>query len=187
MNQSSLFLVLSLFALSGCTALHSGLPEYGSVPSFTLTSQSGESFRGQELLGKVWVADFFFTTCNGPCPRMATQMYKVQQATRDLEDVRLVSFTIDPATDTPEALAAYARRYKADAERWHFLTGPAEELRKLSYDTFHLSEVGGSLEHSTRFALVDRKGRIRGYYDTADTSSIPQLIEDITKVRKEVL
>ena len=180
-------LVLLACVLAGCTNITSGLPDLGQVPAFTLTTQSGESFSSEELRGRVWVTDFFFTLCNGPCPRMSVQMRKLQDAVSDLDDVRLVSITIDPANDTPEALAAYARRYKANPERWWFLTGPADEIRKISYDAFHLSDVGGALEHSSRFALVDRKGRIRGYYETTDANALQQLVEDIKKVRKEIL
>lgn len=179
-------LALPLAALPGCT-LRSSLPLLGVVPPFQLTAENGQPFHSRELEGKVWVADFFFTTCNGPCPRMSTQMRQVQQSTLDLPDVRLLSFTIDPAHDTPEILAAYARRYKAVSSRWRFLTGDPADLRRLSSDTFHLAEVGGSLEHSSRFALIDRKFRIRGYYDTSTTNAIPQLLDDIRKLRKEVL
>lgn len=178
-------LVLCLTA-AGCS-LRSNLPVLGVVPPFELTAENGEAFHSAGLAGQVWVADFFFTTCNGPCPRMSVQMRQLQESTRGMTDVRLVSFTIDPTTDTPEVLAAYARRYKADRTRWRFLTGPPQHLRRLSYDTFHLAEVGGSLEHSSRFALVDRKGRIRAYYDTSATNAIPQIVEDILKLRKELL
>lgn len=178
-------LLLCLVA-AGCS-VRSSLPVLGVVPPFALTAENGEAFHSSELAGQVWVADFFFTTCNGPCPRMSVQMRQIQESTRDLSDVRLVSFTIDPATDTPDVLAAYARRYKADTGRWRFLTGSPQDLRLLSYETFHLAEVGGALEHSSRFALVDRKGRIRAYYDTAATNAIPQIIADILKLRKELL
>lgn len=179
--------VVALAGLCGCTGLKSGLPELGDVPLFKLTLSSGEPFSSEILGGKVWVVDFFFTTCNGPCPRMSVQMNKLQDAVAELDDVRLLSITIDPANDTPAELAAYARRYRADPGRWYFLTGPAADIRKISYDTFHLSDVGGALEHSSRFALVDRKGRIRGYYETNDPNAIAQLVEDIRKVRKEIL
>lgn len=181
-----LLLAVLLLAAPACT-LRSSLPVLGVVPPFELTAENGEAFRSVELAGQVWVADFFFTTCNGPCPRMSVQMRQLQESTRGLDDVRLVSFTIDPATDTPAVLAAYARRYKADAARWRFLTGPPERLRVLSSDTFHLAEVGGALEHSSRFALIDRKGRIRAYYDTAATNAIPQIVGDILRLRKELL
>lgn len=100
-------------------------------------------------------------------------------------DLQVVTFTIDPARDTPEVLAAYAKRFQADPNNWNFLTGSRADLRKLSWDTFHLSDLNGELEHSTRFVLIDRKSRIRGYYDTADSESIATLLDDITTVAKE--
>lgn len=170
--------------LSGC--LSSGLPELGQVPQFHLTGEDGRPFHSSaELTGKVWVADFFFTTCNGPCPRMTALMRKVQDATAEFPDVQLVSFTVDPKTDTPEKLTEYARRFRYNPARWHFLTGPPAELEMLSNDTFHLGGLGP--EHGTRFAVVDRKGRIRAYYETSDSAAIRQLVEDVRKLRKEVL
>jgi protein SCO1/2 len=161
------------------------LPSYSVVSDFTLTDENGQPFGSANLNGKIWVADFFFTTCNGPCPRMSTQMNSVQKAVREYPDVQMVSFTVDPATDTPIVLAAYARRYKADAGRWHFLTGPQETLNKLARKSFLLGDVDGTRQHSTRFVLIDAKGRVRGYYQTAEKESIPQLLDDIQKLRKE--
>ena len=185
MKPAALPLAALSLALSGC--LTSGLPTYADVPPFTLTAQDGREFRSSEALtGKVWVADFFFTTCNGPCPRMSAQMKKIQQATEATPDVELVSFTVDPAHDTPEVLAAYAHRFRANPARWHFLTGSPAALQALSKDTFQLGDIGVKLDHSTRFLLIDRKGRLRGYYDTTDATTIPQLTQDIAKLRKEV-
>ena len=178
--------ILCCLWLTGC--LGSGLPDHGGVPAFQLVAQDGRAFVSTaELSGKVWVADFIFTTCHGPCPRMTAQLKKVQDQLKDVADVEVVSFTVDPATDTPEVLAEYAKRFHADPEHWHFLTGTQPDLQKLSYDTFRLGDTGSKLEHSTRFVLIDRKARIRGFYDPTDASTIPQLIEDIQKLRKEVL
>lgn len=159
---------------------------YGSVPEFTLTNQAGQPFRSVETLkGHVWLANFIFTNCMGPCPRMTSQMKQVIAKAKRGAELQVVTFTIDPARDTPEVLAAYAKRFQADPKNWHFLTGSRADLRKLSWDTFHLSDLNGELEHSTRFVLIDRKDRIRGYYDTADTESIATLLDDITTVAKE--
>jgi len=84
-----------------------------------------------------------------------------------------------------QVVNAYAKRFQADPTNWHFLTGSRADLRKLSWDTFHLSDIGGALEHSTRFVLIDRKGQIRGYYETSDTESIAKLLDDIQTVTKE--
>jgi protein SCO1/2 len=179
-----LTLVIALVLLAGCGKVNN-LPSLGLVPDFTLTGETGKSFGSADLDGKIWVADFFFTTCQGPCPRMSTQMSGVQKAVERYPEVHLVSFTIDPRTDTPPVLAAYARRYKANPERWHFLTGTPGALNRLSYDTFHLGPVDGSLQHSTRFVLIDGSRRIRAYYLTAEKESIPQLLSDIEKLHKE--
>jgi len=185
MLSRRLFLALSL-PISGC--LKSNLPDYGEVPAFELTDQAGRPFRSRErLTGKVWAACFIFTSCNGPCPRMTAQMRKVQDATRELADFSLVSFTIDPENDTPPKLAGYAARFKADHTRWSFLTGDPAVLRSIGVDTFHLADPQDKLAHSSRFALVDRHGRIRGYYDTALSGAIPEILEDIRKVKREWL
>ncbi|MBL0155617.1 MAG: SCO family protein [Bryobacterales bacterium] len=184
MKPGALLLAVLSVALTGC--LTSGLPTFADVPPFTLTAQDGREFRSAESLnGKIWVADFFFTTCNGPCPRMSAQMKIIQQATEATPDVQLVSFTVDPAHDTPDVLAAYAQRFRANPARWHFLTGPPAALQTLSKDVFQLGDIGVKLDHSTRFLLIDHKGRLRGYYDTSDATTIQQLTEDIAKLRKE--
>jgi len=99
-----------------------------------------------------------------------------------MPDVKLVSFTVDPARDTPEALAAYAKLHRAS---WYFLTGPAETLQQLDRDTFKLGNVDASLQHSTRFVLVDRESRIRGYYDTSESRAVSRVIEDIYALARD--
>jgi protein SCO1/2 len=170
-------------ALTDCGPSEPPLPTYGMVPEFHLTAHSGEEFSSKKLDGKIWVADFMFTNCPGPCPRMTTQMRTIQQAFPNESDIRFVSFTVDPDRDTPEVLEAYARRYKADLSTWYFLTGPVQKLHQLKRETFLLGDVNGvSFEHSTRFVLVDGDGRIRGFYPTAEPSDIDKLIADIRKL-----
>lgn len=176
--------LLVLVLLASCKQ-PAPVPTLGLVPDFTLTDQTGAKFDSKEkLAGNVWVADFIFTTCQGPCPRMSSQMAQVRRSVM-LPDVRFVSFTIDPDRDTPEALAAYARRFHADSRNWFFLTGSKDALNRLSYNAFRLGSVGGPLEHSTRFVLVDRKSRIRGYYDTSEPENIQKLMTDIGRVAEE--
>jgi protein SCO1/2 len=176
---------LSIVALVGCTA-SAGLPSFGVVPDFTLTDQSDKPFLSADTLrGKVWIADFIFTNCAGPCPRMSAQMRHVGDALHDLNDLRLVSFTVDPARDTPAVLAKYAERYQAEPGVWFFLTGSQADLHNLARNVFMLGDVNGDLQHSTRFVLVDRKSRVRGYYLTSDDDAIPRLIVDAKRVSKE--
>jgi protein SCO1/2 len=159
------------------------LEMYGEVPDFTLTDQKGRPFTRGALDGHVWVADFIYTTCQGPCPRMSSRMRAIQNATDP--SVRLVSFTVDPDHDTPEALDAYARRFAADASRWALLTGNKDTLNSLDRDAFRLGTIGAGMDHSTRFVLVDRKGRIRGYYGIAEGDPVAKIARDAARLEKE--
>jgi protein SCO1 len=170
--------------MAGCTRPQP-LPVYGHVPEFRLTSQTGEAFDRKALDGKLWVADFIFTHCSGPCPRMSAQMSRVQSAVAELPDVRLISFSVDPQRDTPAALAEYARRFRAEPGRWFFLTGDQKTLDALDRRAFMLGNIDGSLEHSTRFVLIDRQGRIRGYYGTSEDDPTMHLIADIRRLARE--
>jgi len=173
---------LSVLALAGCTAT-AGLPAYGVVPDFELTDQSSQPFLSSNALrGKVWIADFIFTNCAGPCPRMSAQMRQLDTALHGLKDLRFVSFTVDPARDTPEVLARYAERYQAEPGVWYFLTGPQATLHNLSRNVFTLGDVNGDLQHSTRFVLIDRQSRVRGFYLTSDEDAIPRLIADAKRI-----
>lgn len=156
-----------------------------TVPQFLLTDQSGAQFGSAQLAGKVWVANFIFTNCMGPCPRMTGQMRQVQNSLRELADVRLVSFTVDPDRDTPEVLRGYAERNKADTSQWVFLTGARETLHELKRYAFLLGDVSGQLDHSTRFVLVDRRGRMRAFYDTTEDGAIKRVIADVRRLREE--
>jgi protein SCO1/2 len=172
------WLVIPLFLLVSCQKPRD-IPVYGQVPDFQLTSQANKQFSSKDLAGKIWVADFIYTTCTGPCPMMTARMRRVQSA---LPEILLVSFSVDPDHDTPAVLAAYAAKFQAH-QNWYFLTGPKDTLQMLSRDTFKLSDLG--LTHSTRFVLVDQKGRIRGYYGTGDDSSIRNLLADVRQLQKE--
>jgi protein SCO1/2 len=158
---------------------------FGHVPDFTLTSQSGEPFDGKSLDGKIWVADFIYTHCPGPCPRMSSQMRRVQSAVTEIRDVRLVSFSVDPERDTPAVLAEYAQRYQAHPGRWFFLTGDRKTIDSLDRRAFMLGNVDGTLQHSTRFVLIDRHGSIRGYYGTSDDDPTARLIVDIRRLARD--
>jgi protein SCO1/2 len=177
-------LVAVAAGLIGCSHASAELDAFGTVPDCTLTDQTGAVFSSAtQLHGVDWIADFIYTTCPGPCPRMSSQMHEVQTALLAVDGVpagkfRLVSFTVDPAHDTPPVLADYAKRFGAHPGVWFFLTGPEDALHHLSRDAFMLGDVNGSLEHSTRFVLVDRRSRIRGFYLTSEPDAIARLIAD---------
>ena len=175
------FVALLLVALAGCSR-EPDLPSYGVIPDFSLTDQSGREFQSANRLnGHVWVANFIFTNCAGPCPRMSSQMKDLVDQLQ-ARDVRFVSFTIDPARDTPEVLAEYGKRFKAAPDRWFFLTGSQAELHQLKRKAFLLGDVDGSLQHSTRFVLVDKRSRIRGFYDSSEAESIERLKRDAMRI-----
>jgi len=178
-------IALACSTLTSCTKPASSLQVYYDVPEFQLISQDGKAFDSKALQGKIWVADFMYTTCPGPCPRMTSQMKEVRNAVEKIPDVRLVSFSVDPEHDTPAVLAAYAQQRGAAFDNWYFLTGPPAALQTLDRDVFKLGNIDASLEHSTRFTLVDRQSRIRAYYDTSESQSIPKLIEDIRALARE--
>src|ERR1700675_3050639 len=137
-----LLVVLALVvALTACSRHTASLEVLGDIPQFELMAQDGQPFHSRVLAGKIWVADFIYTTCPGPCPRMTSQMREVQDAVLKIPDVRLVSFTVDPAEDTPPVLAAYAKTHGASDSIWYFLTGPVSTLQMLDRDAFKLGNL----------------------------------------------
>jgi len=163
------------------------LPHYGSIPAFQLTDQDGNSYGSQQLLGKIWIADFVYSTCPGPCPMISSRMGELQKPLRD-SDVKLVSFSVDPQRDTPAVLQEYASKLNAQPGRWHFLTGDKETIYRLSRESFKLAAVDGGAEgpiHSTRLVLVDRSGTIRGYYDATDADAVTRILADTNHLLRE--
>jgi protoheme IX farnesyltransferase len=158
------------------------------VPDFTMTERSGKKVSRDDLMGKVWVASFVFTRCTGPCPQVTATMARIQ---KDLDlktrsDLRLVTFTIDPDQDTPNELKDYANSRQADPEKWLFLTGmPEADLHKLLHDGFKVTaqraekpKPGDEFDHSSRLAVVDKQGNIRGYFDGLPSGKGPEAAAD---------
>ena len=162
---------------------------YGAVPSFQLVNQNGQPFGSAQLAGKIWIADFIYTTCPGPCPMISSRMSELQKPL-EKTDVHLVSFSVDPEKDTPQVLRGYADKLQANPGRWDFLTGPKSAIYKLSHDGFKLAVSDGSGEqgipvHSTRMVLVDRRGQIRGYYDATEADAVTKLLADTNHLLRE--
>src|SRR6476660_7043770 len=151
-----------------------GVKQYGSVPEFTLTERDGSIVSLSQLRGKIWIADFIYTSCTDTCPLQTAMMAKLQEEFAGKPDIQLVSFSVDPERDTPQALATYAAKYQADAKRWYFLTGPRDRVLRLVQDGFHLAvaalpsdtDPSGTIPHSPRFVLIDKQARLRGAYDS---------------------
>jgi protein SCO1/2 len=165
------------------------LGSYGVVPSFELVNQEAQPFGSAQLAGKIWIADFIFTTCPGPCPIISTRMSELQKPL-EKTDVHFVSFTVDPEKDTPEVLREYAEKLHAQPARWDFLTGERSAIYTLVRDGFKLAISDGSEEsgmpiHSTRVVLVDRQGTIRGYYDVMAADAVTKLLADANHLFRE--
>ena len=154
----------------------------GQVQDFHLTNSDGVTVSLKDLQGKVWVADFFFTTCGGICPMMSAHMGRIHNIFKSRSDVKLVSFSVNPENDSPQALKAYAQKFHADTRQWIFLTGSRDEMTKVAVDSFKLGDIREPIFHSSYFVLVDRQGKIRGYYDSSDVSNIDQMIKDLKRL-----
>jgi protein SCO1 len=182
-------IALALYVL---TTLRSGasrpLPQYGMVADFTLTNQSGQRVTLTNLLGHIWVADVIFTRCAGPCPKMTRQMRELQEVLPSSSTAMLVTVTTDPEFDTPPVLAAYAERFKADTNRWIFLTGPRRDTAALVSGSLKLTAVEKAPQereaeqdlyiHSTLFVLVDKHGHLRGIYETSGEGIEPGAVRN---------
>ena len=159
-------------------------PVYGRVPRFALTDQGGKRLDSTALEGRLWIANFIFTRCAATCPVQTARLSALQRRLRWRplwREVTLVSFSVDPERDTPEVLGEYSRRVGADPEHWKFLTGDRQSIWDLSTRGFRLP-VGSNppaatspLFHSSKVALVDREGNIRGYYDGTTTDAVDTL------------
>ncbi|MTE26814.1 SCO family protein [Winogradskyella ouciana] len=181
------------------------------VPEFSFTNQEGQTITNEDYLGKVYVVEFFFTTCPTICPIMNRNLVEVQNHFKDFKNFGVASFTITPEIDTPEVLKAYADHYGITNPNWHLLTGDEDAIYKLANEGFNLytakdETVEGGFEHSGNFALIDKEGFIRSRRDSfgnplifynglipeadgTDEDGIPQEItilkEDIAKLLKE--
>jgi protein SCO1/2 len=157
----------------------------GELGSFPCVERSGRAANTSELRGKFVVADFIFTNCGGPCPAMTTTMATLQEALKGADDVRLVSFSVDPERDTPEKLSKYADTYGADKDRWLFLRAEMPQIREIAYDELHLVAARDTpIVHSQQFALLDREGKVRAYYSPmSDPNWRTKLLADLDKLR----
>lgn len=193
---------LAWAGLAGTDGQTEPLPTYWDAPRFALVDQMGDTLRSEELLGGPWVGSFVFTNCAGVCPLITARMAQLRDSleTRGrLGEVRLVSFTVDPARDTPPVLRAYAERFGGPSpDVWAFLTGsPPEAVRALIQEGFRLTAVAPQAQdpdtassagdyqvsHSPRVVLVDGRGAVRGIYDGTEAGTPSRILADIGRLR----
>ncbi len=168
------------------------LPIYGSVSPFALTNQMGTVVSRESLKGRVWLANIIFTRCPGPCAEISRAMAEIAGQVKGGSDVHFVSLTADPGFDTPAVLRRYAGTYGADPARWSFLTGPKLEIYDLATDGLKLAvkektegertNVDDLFIHSTMFTLVDREGRLRGFFEGLEPADREEAVQAIQKL-----
>ena len=158
---------------------------YHTIPAFSLIDQDGNPFGDKDLNNKIYVANFFFTSCPTICPKMQTLMKKIQDTDdfKKLNDFKLVSFTVDPDNDTPEKLKEFSNLIKAEKNRWHFLTGNRDSIYDLAYKGFMVNamedkKADGGFLHSDIMLLIDKEKRVRGIYEGTSYKDVKRLIDE---------
>lgn len=205
---------LLVFTLLGCnnksnSEKESALPYYGEssftpkwlatdskeamemhrIPNFSLINQNGEVITRNTFKNKIYVADFFFTSCSGICPKMTSNMSVLQEAFKTDDDVLLLSHTVTPETDTVEVLNEYAKTKGVKPNKWHLVTGSRSEIYNLGRNAYFIEEDLGELKtdddflHTENFVLIDKNQHIRGIYNGLNKTAIQQLIADIKTLK----
>lgn len=159
------------------------------IPPFKLYNQKGEEISEKTVSGKIYLADFFFTSCPTICPRVKNNMMKVYEEYKDREDFLILSHSIDVKHDTIERLAWYAEKMHIDANTWHLLTGKKKDIYKLALAYLQTAlendDAPGGFDHSGYVNLIDRNGHIRGMYNGTDPKAMDELIRDIVILYQE--
>lgn len=163
---------------------------FPKIPDFKYLNQDSVMIDSKSLKGKVWIADFFFTSCPSICPPMTSQMKRLSILTKDLADhVQFISFTIDPEVDTPSQFRKYIQENGILAKNWSFFTGDETDTYELAHDFFHVGaqrneDAEGGFEHNDTFVLVDKDGYVRGLYEGTKTEAVNKLEKDLRKLLK---
>lgn len=158
-----------------------------TVPKWSLINQDGERVSHKNYEGKIYVTDFFFSTCPSICPVMSSQMVRLQDKVKNAgwsDKVMFLSHTVNPENDRPDTLKAYAAELGADLSNWNFVTGKREDIYYLAEDGYFVNALPaetapGGFIHSDNFMLIDENGHIRGYYDGTSTKDVDKLFEDL--------
>lgn len=161
-----------------------------TVPDFNLIDHNRKPITQKQLTGYIYVADFFFTRCGSICPKMSTQLTRVQEEFSKDASVKIVSFTVDPKHDSVEVLKKYATEYGAIEDKWRFVTGTKDSIYALAQKGYYITAMEDTAHpldfiHSDKLVLVDKNGWIRGYYNGTDLKEVDKLITEI-KVLQEI-
>lgn len=159
--------------------------KYHTIADFSFVNQNGDTITQKDYEGKIYVADFFFTTCGSICPKMSVNLEEVQKAFATNPKVKLLSHTVFPETDSVPVLKAYAKKHNVIDAKWNLVTGDKKEIYAMARKSYLAVKLGKPSElydmvHTENFVLVDTKRRVRGFYDGTNKEDIKKLIEDIT-------
>ncbi|MGJ8660757.1 MAG: SCO family protein [Bacteroidota bacterium] len=164
-----------------------------TIGDFEFLNQYGELLSSKDIDGKIWVAEYFFTTCGSICPKMNKQMQRVQSAFKGDENLVILSFTVTPEIDTVEQMKKHADFLGAELPQWQLLTGDKSELYSLARKSFfllkpaeaeNLGDAGNDFIHTNNFVLIDQERRIRGYYDGTNAKEVDKMIKDIDRLKE---
>jgi protein SCO1/2 len=163
---------------------------FHTIQPFRFINQDGKTITQDDFKGSIYVTDFFFTTCHSICPVMSNQMEKIYTLYKGNKEVKFLSHTVDPETDTVEQLKAYAIKHNADASQWMFVTGEKKALYEIARTGYLLNAEQGDggpddFIHTQNFALIDKDKRIRGFYDGTDSTDMATLVKDMDMLLKE--
>ena len=178
-----LFFVFMVYSFNK-TFVTKQLPALSQIRNFNLKDMSGESFELRRMKDKVWIVNFFFTTCSDVCVLMTKNMKSLYESFKIENDIAFVSVTVNPEQDTVEVLKEYTKKLKIDSEKWHFLTGDRQVIKEMLVSSFKLGDMKDPIFHSSYFSLVDKHGIIRGYYDGTSKDSIAELFKDAATLLK---
>lgn len=164
--------------------------KYHTIADFSFINQNGKTITQKDYEGKIYVADFFFTTCGSICPKMTTNLSDIQKAFANNPKVKLLSHTVFPETDSVPVLKAYAKKHHVDDNKWNLVTGDKKEIYTMARKSYLAVKLGKPSElydmvHTENFVLVDTKKRVRGFYDGTNKEDMKRLIEDITFLANE--
>jgi len=164
--------------------------KYHKIADFSLTNQNGETITQKDYMGKIYIADFFFTTCKTICPVMTNHMFKVQKEFISDTEVMLLSHSVTPNIDTVKQLKYYATEKGVNDHKWNLVTGDKKQIYKLARKSYLAVKTDGNgdqydMIHTENIVLIDRKRQIRGFYDGTNSQAMVQLIKDIKKLKKE--
>ena len=164
--------------------------KYHTIADFSFVNQNGDTITQKDYEGKIYVADFFFTTCGSICPKMSVNLEEVQKAFATNPKVKLLSHTVFPETDSVPVLKAYAKKHNVIDAKWNLVTGDKKEIYAMARKSYLAVKLGKPSElydmvHTENFVLVDTKRRVRGFYDGTNKEDIKRLIEDIRFLTEE--